>query len=53
MKQIQKELFDLSDYQAKAATTFCLNNDAIMTKLMGGRRNVEYKVVYDPGSEDY
>lgn len=41
MKNIQKELFDISDYQAKAATTFCLNNDAILTKLMGGRRHVE------------
>ena len=51
MKQIQKELFDISDYQAKAATTFCLNNDAIMEKLMGGRRYVE-NGKWDCGKED-
>ena len=41
MKNIQKELFDISDYQSKAATTFCLNNDAILAKLMGSRRREE------------
>ena len=41
MKQIQKEVFNISDYQAKAATTFCLNNDAILAKLMGSRRREE------------
>ncbi len=51
MKQIQKEVFDISDYQAKAATTFCLNNDAIMEKLMGGRRYVE-DGKWDCGKED-